>query len=297
MKALSKTVGHLEHHTPSQYVQGSAVFSVGLVVACLVAWIHIVVQADMGHEHGVQLYEFPIYIVGWVIMLTAMMLPTESVYVKVYASLLRNRGVSWSGQAILLSCFMTGYGIAWTIYGTAAFMLDGTVRECWSRVVGWVPSESSLLSSALFLAGIYQISPLKRACLSSCRSPLSHFTRQWKTGYSGSLRMGLAHGLMCVGCCWALMALMFITGTVGMAWVGLLTLMMFAEKVLPFGHRLTIVFAVCFILLGVWVALSPESVPSSMPIERYRGGVAMLAPVQGTVNKGTASVPHNGLPT
>ena len=221
MNALSKTLPHVGDRNPSHHVDASTAWSVGLVVACLLAWIHLVFQADMGHVHGPQLNYFSLYMMGWVIMLTAMMLPTEIVYVRVYASLLGNRGVGLGEQAISIACFIAGYGIAWMIYGTAAFIFDGAIRELWSRGFGWAPSETTLLSASLFLAGIYQVSPLKQACLSSCRSPLSYFTRQWKTGYSGSLRMGLSHGIICVGCCWALMALMFITGMVGMVWVGL----------------------------------------------------------------------------
>ena len=89
---------------------------------------------------------------------------------------------------------------------------------CNSRGVGWTLSETTLLGSALLLVGSFPLSPLKHACLSSCRSPLSYFTRQWKTGYSRGLRMGLSYGIICVGWCWALMALMFLAGT---GWHGL----------------------------------------------------------------------------
>ncbi|MBS0150718.1 MAG: DUF2182 domain-containing protein [Nitrospira sp.] len=266
MNALSKTLEHVGNRNPSRHVDVSTVWSVGLVVAGLLAWIHLIFQTDMGHGHGPQLAYFPLYMMGWVIMLTAMMLPTEIVYVRVYASLLANCRVGLREQAIRMACFITGYGIAWVIYGTAAFICDGALRELWSRGIGWTPSETSLLSTSLFLTGVYQISPLKQACLSSCRSPLSYFTRKWKNGYSGSLRMGVSHGIICVGCCWALMALLFITGVVGIIWMGLLTLIMFAEKVLPWSHNLSVATAVIFILLGIWVALSPESIPLLKPV-------------------------------
>ena len=99
------------------------------------------------------------------------------------------------------------------------------------------------------------------ACLTHCRTPLSYFARHWRPGWAGALRMGLGHGLVCVGCCWALMAIMFAVGAMSLIWMGLLALLMFAEKMLPGGNRLALPIAVVLWVLGIWIAVSPDTAP------------------------------------
>jgi predicted metal-binding membrane protein len=119
------------------------------------------------------------------------------------------------------------------------------------------------------VAGLYQVSALKHSCLNHCRSPLSFFARHWRQGRQGAVRMGLRHGLVCVGCCWALTAVMFAMGIMSLTWMALLTLFMFVEKVAPRGHALTIPIA-CFLwTMGLWIAVSPETAPLLKDPIRY----------------------------
>jgi predicted metal-binding membrane protein len=113
----------------------------------------------------------------------------------------------------------------------------------------------------LGLAGLYQLTPLKRVCLDHCRSPFGFVMQHWREGYGGALQMGVVHGLYCLGCCWALFAVLVAAGVMSLAWMLLLTLVVFAEKVLPFGRRASRVVGVAFLVLGVVVAAGVVDLP------------------------------------
>ncbi len=241
------------------------VWSVGIVSLSILGWIaYLIVMGDMEREQGTLLLDFLTFLSSWVIMLTAMMLPSEILYIKVYATLLESSIEKKKKKVSRFTCvifFIAGYGIAWMVYGIVAFLLDAVVRESIFYFIPWHQAKSLLASSVLFLAGIYQISSWKHACLNHCRSPLSYFAHNWHPGSSGSLRIGLFHGFVCVGCCWALMSVMFAVGSMSLIWMGFLTFLMFAEKIFPFGHKLTIPIATFLWVMGIWIAVSPESAP------------------------------------
>ncbi len=218
-------------------------------------------MADMDEGPGTPLHDFPTFLIGWIVMLAAMMLPSELLYVRVFASLQENRTATRLGRISAIAAFLAGYGLAWTAYGILAFGLDAAVREAAIDAISWERAGPALAGFVLFLTGVYQISPLKQACLSHCRAPVSYFARRWRPGQRGALVMGTAHGLVCVGCCWALMAVMFAVGAMSLVWMGLLALVMLAEKLLPFGRRLTLPIAGALWVMGLWVALDPGSAP------------------------------------
>ena len=251
--------------TTIKRIDGSTAWCVGLVALSILGWIaSLIVIGDMDRGPGTPLHDFPTFLIGWAIMLTAMMLPSEILYVKVYATLLEGGIEKQHEQVDRFTCvtyFIAGYGIAWIVYGIIAFILDAVVRESTFDFIAWHRTGSMLAGSVLFLAGVYQVSSLKHACLTHCRSPLSYFARNWRHGRCGSLRMGLSHGFVCVGCCWALMGVMFAVGSMSLIWMGFLTFLMFAEKIFPFGHQLTIPIAAFLWVMGIWIAVSPESVP------------------------------------
>ena len=117
-------------------------------------------------------------------------------------------------------------------------------------------SASPLLGGAiLILAGMYQLLPLKGACLSHCRSPLGFFSTGWREGTFGALRMGFRHGSYCVGCCWALMALLFVAGVMNLLWVAAIALFVLAEKVVPNGRLMGRITGVALAGLGLWVVV------------------------------------------
>lgn len=116
----------------------------------------------------------------------------------------------------------------------------------------------------LIAAGVYQLSPLKYVCLNKCRSPISFILHSWRDGYGGSFRMGLEHGVYCLGCCWLLFAILFPLGMMNIAVLALITLLIFAEKSTPFGRQIAALAAVALIVYGTVVIFVPDALPMMM---------------------------------
>lgn len=237
-----------------------------IVALSLLAWLLVLLfMADMDQGPGTRLHELPLFLAGWVLMLTAMMLPSELTYIGAFSSLLAAREREHTGdrsaRVWTVLCFIAGYGLAWLGYGLIAYLLDAAIRQADLGIVSWSRSGPLLAGSALIVAGIYQVSPLKRVCLTHCRSPLAFFARHWRQGRLGATALGVRHGAVCVGCCWALMAVMFVVGAMNLTWMALLTVLMFAEKLIPQGQRLAMPTACLLWAMGLWIALSPETAP------------------------------------
>ena len=115
--------------------------------------------------------------------------------------------------------------------------------------------------AAIVFAGLYQLTPLKAKCLKHCRSPLEFVLHGWREGSLGALRMGAEHGAYCVGCCWGLMLLLFALGVMSLTWMAVVAGVIFAEKAIPGGWRLTRPLAIAFVALGIWVMVASSSVP------------------------------------
>lgn len=226
------------------------------------AWLSVLVlMAGMDEGPGTPLHNFPIFLVGWIIMLTAMMLPSELNYLGAFAAVLRTRGGAPGKQIRAMISFITGYGIAWIAYGLAAYIVDFAIRTADFQFITWDRGGPTLAGLVLIGAGFYQISSLKHSCLMGCRSPLAFFGRYWRDGNYGAIVMGTHHGLVCVGCCWALMGVMFAVGAMSLTWMALLTVFMFAEKVMPNGQKLAIPIASFLWIMGIWIALFPDTAP------------------------------------
>ena len=153
----------------------------------------------------------------WVAMMTAMMAPTVWPWVNAYHRLGSHT-----------SLFVSGYVAAWAIYSIAAAGLQ--------ILIG--PVSPSIAATILIGAGLFQFASIKAACLTHCRNPFTYFLAKWRNGPSGGFHMGFGHGLFCVACCWALMITTLAVGMTNLWWMALLTLVAFAEQVLPFGDRL-----------------------------------------------------------
>ena len=119
-----------------------------------------------------------------------------------------------------------------------------------------------MAGGAIVAAGVYQLTPLKAVCLRHCRGPLFFVLRHWRPGRRGAARLGVVHGAYCVGCCWGLVLVLFAVGVMSLFWMLVIASVVFAEKVLPGGERLSLLFAVALLALGVWVAVAPGSVPA-----------------------------------
>lgn len=234
-----------------------------LVVSLTVAaWLFsVLVMGSMDEGPWTPLHGLPMFLVSWVVMLTAMMLPSELNYIGAFASVTRARGLASTTRLRRMGSFIGGYGVAWIAYGALAFMLDRGARLASPAFLRWDEWGAYLAGAVLIAAGFYQISSLKHACLSGCRSPLSFFGRHWREGNRGALVMGFRHGLVCVGCCWGLMAVMFAVGAMSLTWMAILTVFMFSEKIFPGGHRLAIPIAAFLWIMGFWIVVAPATAP------------------------------------
>jgi predicted metal-binding membrane protein len=194
-----------------------------------------------------------IIVAGWLLMLVAMMLPTSLPLVALFHRLTRQR----PDHTALVLLLIAGYLAVWTLFGIAVLFGDGLLhgaveRSAWLGTNAWVIS-----AGILVLAGLYQFSSLKYACLDQCRSPLSFITEYWRGRREAAhaFQLGVRHGLFCVGCCWSLMLLMFAVGVGNLGWMLVLGAFMAIEKNLPWGRRLSTPLGVFLLCCGLAVGL------------------------------------------
>ena len=194
----------------------------------------------------------PAFLLAWQVMLAAMMLPT----VLPLAVLFARAAAKQPRPRAAMTGFVGGYFLVWTAFGALAFGFDVAVHaavgaSAWLDAHQWV-----LGAGVLALAGAFQFTPLKYACLDKCRHPAQFMLRFYERGASGGLRLGLRHGVFCVGCCWALMLVMFSVGVASLAAMALLTALMVHEKTQPRGRRGVPVAGTALVATALLVALA-----------------------------------------
>ena len=186
----------------------------------------------MHHVHS------PQFVLGmWLLMSAAMMAPTALPMLRTYSSLIEGSSGRLSRQSFWV--LLTGYLLVWSVFAVAASVLQLALRH--SNLVDGVGTSTSLwLSGALLaLAAGYQLSPLKQACVRRCRAPMAFLMSHWRDGPAGAIRLGLRHGLDCLGCCVALMLLAFVGGTLSIGFMLVATLIMATEKLPQLGPRVS----------------------------------------------------------
>ncbi len=191
----------------------------------------------------------------WWVMMVAMMLPSAAPMLLLFARVHRRNGddpSAWVAPAL----FAAGYLLVWGAFSVAATGLQWAL-ETLRLMSPMLETTPRWLGAALLLAaGIWQLTPLKARCLGHCRSPLGFLTGHWRAGRTGALRMGLAHGLYCLGCCWFLMALLFFGGVMNLYWIAGLSVFVLLEKVLPIGRALGLLAGLALIVWGVALAIA-----------------------------------------
>jgi predicted metal-binding membrane protein len=187
----------------------------------------------------------------WAVMMIAMMVPAASPMLLGYGVIARRSAQRSAAQHIY--ALAAGYVLVWTTFsfaatalqrGLATVQLVSPMMEMTDRVAG---------ATLLFIAGLYQLTPLKRACLTACQSPLAFLLSHWRSGLAGAFSMGIKHGAYCVGCCWALMLLLFVGGVMNLTVIVALTTFVAFEKLAPFGANTAWVSGALLIAAGVWL--------------------------------------------
>jgi predicted metal-binding membrane protein len=191
----------------------------------------------------------------WVVMMAAMMLPSASPTILLYGVIARRRHPD-SAFPLASGAFILGYVVAWTMFSLMAVSLQFALQQAAliSPMMGL--TSVALAGTVLIATGVYQLTPLKQACLRHCRSPLEFITTQWRTGVNGAFSMGLRHGVYCVGCCWSLMLLLFVGGVMNFAWIGGIALFVLVEKLAPAGRWTSRGAGVLLIFWGAATLLS-----------------------------------------
>lgn len=195
-----------------------------------------------------------LFLAFWLVMMVAMMFPSAAPMVLLYATVAQGMrhqeqpaGPTW--------LFVAGYLLVWGAFGVGVFALMQAVQALAALVPALYAAAPYISAAALVAAGIYQLTPLKDFCLSHCRSPLDFVLHHWRAGRFGALRMGLAHGAYCTGCCWGLMAALVVLGLMNVSWMAAVSAVIFVEKVLPFRRISTPVIGAALALAGLALAV------------------------------------------
>jgi predicted metal-binding membrane protein len=187
-----------------------------------------------------------LFLPAWQVMIAAMMVPSSLPLVRMYAA--ASEGAPERRRA--LAAFLGAYALVWSGFGLAAFLGDAGVHALVASS-GWLTANDwTIAPAALLLAGGFQFTPLKDACLRACRHPASFLRRHYRRGMGGGFELGLRHAAFCVGCCWALMLVAFAVGTASLIWMAALTALMVHEKTRPSGARTVPVTGAALLAVG-----------------------------------------------
>ena len=188
----------------------------------------------------------------WAEMMVAMMIPSAAPMILTFAMVNRKRREQ-DRPFVPTGMFLLGYLIVWSVFSLVAALAQWTLHGA-ALLTPMMKSSSPLLGGGLLLvAGIFQWTPWKHACLNHCRSPLQFLLAGWQEGPGGALSMGIKHGAFCAGCCWMLMVLLFVAGVMNMLWVAAITILVLLEKVAPQSWRLRHVVGALLVAWGAWM--------------------------------------------
>lgn len=200
----------------------------------------------------------------WVVMMVAIMFPTAAPMILMFAQV--SAGKQQRQQPFVPTwVFVSAYLLVWALVGVLAYAAAIGAERLASQSPWLMANSGRVGGGVLIAAGLYQFSPLKHRCLAKCRSPLGFIMTSWRDGYGGAFRMGLEHGVYCLGCCWLLFVILFPLGMLNVAAMATITLLIFAEKSLPRGHRIAQFGAVALIAYGLLAVFAPEVLPTIMP--------------------------------
>jgi predicted metal-binding membrane protein len=255
------------------------VFAAALAVVTLLAWAYVVYlyfQMKMGgmDMSGFRMAvtaagmvmtpafqpwsgsEFVFTVIMWVVMMIGMMTPSAAPIILLYARV--GRQAAGQGKPFASTAwFASGYVFAWTAFAFAATTAQWGLDRA-ALLTPMMSTASTVAGSIILIAaGAYQWTPLKNRCLSHCQSPLQFIFQHggFRSDVLGSLQLGTRHGVYCVGCCWAIMALLFVVGVMNVLWIAVIAIVVLAEKLFPAGRFVSRIAGAGFVLAGLWLLM------------------------------------------
>jgi predicted metal-binding membrane protein len=190
----------------------------------------------------------------WVVMMAAMMFPSVAPTVALYSTMTR-------GRLIAPLAFVVGYLAAWAAIGVGAFAVARLGGVVFDDVLSWQRAGRWVAGATLAAAAVYELTPLKEACLGKCRSPLGFLLGSWRDGSRGAASMGARHGAWCIGCCWALMASLFALGVMSILWMAVVAGLIALEKISPWERVATYSATALLFALGMLLLVAPDALP------------------------------------
>ena len=227
-----------------------------LVLAGLAWWWTAERMRGMDAGPGTDLGGFAWFVGVWVVMMAAMMFPAVAPTVALYSAMTRRSGAS---RPLL---FASSYLLVWALAGVGAYGGYRLGRSALGSELGWQRGGRWAAAGVPALAALYEVTPLKDACLRRCRTPVGFMLRSWREGVRGALELGARHAAWCLGCCWALMAALFALGVMSVAWMALVAALITLEKTLPWRRAVMWGTGALLLALAVLVAASPSAVPA-----------------------------------
>jgi predicted metal-binding membrane protein len=233
----------------------------GIAAVTALAWIYLLrapmpsmdamAMATMPMAHHWSIGDASLTFIMWAIMMVAMMMPSATPMLSMYERVASTRE---NPRAHQVWVFAAGYVAVWTGFSLVATALQFALQESAiiSEDLRATPIAAGII---LVVAGIYQLTPVKNICLTRCRTPVGFLMLNWRDGSAGAFSMGLKHGALCMGCCWMLMALLFVAGVMNLAWVAAISALVLIEKAAPRGGTLAAVAGILMIAAGVVVAV------------------------------------------
>ena len=226
-----------------------------LLLAGLAWWATVGQMAGMDAGPGTDLGALGWFIGVWVLMMAAMMFPSVAPTVALYSRMTRRR----SPLRPLL--FTAAYLLVWSAVGLLSYGLFELGRTWFGAQLSWDAGGRWAAAVVIAAAAVYELTPLKNACLARCRSPLGFLLGDWREGSAGAVEMGSKHAAWCVGCCWALMAALFALGVMSLVWMAVVAAVITAEKTLPWRRTVLWTTTAALLVLAVMVAAAPHAVP------------------------------------
>ena len=233
----------------------------GIAAITTLAWIYLLrapmpsmsamAMAAMPMAHQWSIGDALLTFIMWAVMMVAMMMPSATPMLSMYERVASTRENS---RAHRVWIFAAGYLAVWTAFSLVATALQFALQQ--SAIISDDLKATPIAAGIILaVAGIYQLTPLKNICLARCRTPVSFFMLNWRDGSVGAFYLGLKHGTLCMGCCWMLMALLFVAGVMNLAWVAAISALVLIEKAAPRGGTIATVSGVLMIAAGVVVAI------------------------------------------